>query len=228
MKIFTILLLILITTACATNEFDARMAEAEASIERTKEESYAKGIEAANQPKVLVRIDGEIRCSQEMIAAQKCGTTFYNPDIQSVAPQRDKNWVDGVTAIGNTFVRGVEALTPIALAREVTSIVDTVGKNAGGNISNVDSGNTHTEQNSTTTKTAQGDLLDAASSKDLSDNSVVTNTETVGNDKIIGNSDRTDNSINDSQNPINTDSNDDSSVVTEIKESIPEPEEDTQ
>ena len=91
----------------------------------------------------------------------------------------------------------------------------------GDKIGDRDSGNVTT----TITQNAQGDFLDNGSSKDLSNNSVVTNTESVGNDKIIGNSDRIDNSINDSQNPVTTDSNDNNSTVTEVVPATAEPEE---
>lgn len=224
-RIILIVILSVILPGCATNEHDAAIAESAASIERTKEDSYAKGIAAANQPKLLVEIKGEVVCTEDQKLSDNCGISFYNPNARSVMPQRDKNWVDGVIAVGDTLVRGVEALTPVVLAKEVTNIVEAVGDSAGGNVSNVGSGNTHTEQNTLITKTATGDLLDGTSSKDLSNNSVITNTESVGNDKIIGNSDRINNSINDSQNPITTDSNDNNSTVTEVVPTTTAPEE---
>ena len=183
----TLLISALALSACATNEHDAAIAESAASIERTKELAYAEGIKAANTPKKLWEIKGEVRCTPEQITNDDCGVISYNANAQSIAPQRDKNWVDGVEAVGNTIVRGAEALTPIMLAKEVKNIVKEVGKSAGGNTTNTNSGNSHSEQNTSIAKNAGADLLDDGSTKDASVKT--SNTEDVSGTKVTGNYD---------------------------------------
>lgn len=188
-KMITLTVAVLSLAACATNEYDAAIAGAEASIEINKELAYAKGIASANTPKPLVEIKGEVRCSDKQILDNLCGVIFFNPNARSIAPHRDKNWVDGVEAVGNTLVRGAEALTPIVLAKEVTNIVKEVGKSSGGNTTNTNSGNSHTEQKTNIAKTSGGDLLDDGSSKDASTISSVANTEDISGTKVAGNLD---------------------------------------
>jgi len=205
MKIVVICFLLAIVTGCATNQYDAQIAIAEANVEVARENAYATGIEAANKERILVRIDGELVCSPERKLSGNCGVTFYDNTTARVIPQRDKNWVDGVQVVGDTLVGGLKAATPLLLAKEVTNIVSAVGKSAGGNVTNTDSGNSHSEAN----KTAGNDLVDGASSYDASTSSTSSTVEDISGTKI---STEGDVKLN-SDNPTSTDSHDDSSTT---------------
>jgi hypothetical protein len=224
MKVLYPVLIVGILSACEANEFDAKIEIAKASILIEKEKAYARSIASANQPKELFSLMGEIKCSDAQVASGRCGVIVYNPNSRSVVPERDKNWVDGVEAVGNTLVGTLKAATPFLLAKEVTSIVGAVGANAGGNTTNTDSYN---QANST--KTAGGELADAGSTidrsvssvaTDESDNSSIASTDSNDNNSVVNTDD---NSIvnNTDDNSINTNT-DDNSVVTQ--EPAPEPE----
>jgi hypothetical protein len=221
MKILYTAILAVTLTACATNEFDAKIAVAEANILIEKEKAYARGIEAANQPKELFTLMGEIKCSDVQTKNGLCGVIVYNPNSKTTVPQRDKGFVDGVEAVFNGTAKLAGALMPLALAKEVTNIVGAVGSSAGGNTTNSDSYN-----QANVAKTAGADLADDGSTIDKSavttttetaDNSVVTNTD---DNSTVTNTD--DNSVvtntDDNSTTTNTDDNstatDDNSVVT--------------
>ena len=213
MKTLIAIVITLSLLGCS-NIHDARIAEAEASIEVAKEVAYAKGIEAANEPKVLVRIDGEVRCTPEMIAASRCGTTFYNPNAQNVVPERDKNWVDGVKEAGDFVYRTITAYTPLGLAKEVRGLASDISDNTGDRNSN--NTTVHEEnssvvkndtQTTTVTKNAGKDLLENSSKDESISNHTTTNTTT----SVVEN-----NSTNSSNNP--RDSNDNNSTTQ-----LPEP-----
>ena len=205
-------------TACA-NKYDAQIAQSEASIEIAKENAYAMGIKHANKPKTLVRIDGEVRCTEYQKSIGNCGVSFFNPNAKSIIPQRDKNWVDGVESITGGIVKTLEVLTPIALAKEVTNIVDSVGNSAGRNTTNTNSNNV--------TKSANQANSDIANNATTTNTKTLTNTETVNGVSAGGDIDQSQQNKTSTENVSTNDNSTSSSNNTDTETSTLTSEEDS-
>ena len=206
MKILKLSLLAITLTisACATNEFDAQIAQAEASIEIQKEKSYTKSIASANKSKVLWEIKGEVICSKQQKLTGNCGVVAYNPSSNSVAPEREDSTADVINAVGDGIIGTAQAFMPWMLAAEAVKLADSVGRSAGGNTTNNDSYNAHTEANVSSAETVSGTKVTGNYDSSTTDNNSMNNSNNTDN-----------NSMNDSNNSSTTDnnsSNDDNSI----------------
>ena len=182
--------------SCATNEFDARIVEAE-------EKSYQSGIESANKAKPLIEIKGEFShmCTAEEKATGNCSFTVFNPSTKSIAPQRKESTSVALIREVKETVLGIAPIAgDILVVKEFGKMVDNAGKNSGDHTTISDSGNTHSESNQANQSTINTST----------DTSTETFTETVGGDKAGGD-------INNSQqnqaNPVNTETNTDDNSI---------------
>ena len=198
MKRLIAISIVLGLSGCVTNQYDAQIAIADAAVLVEKEKAYAAGMQYANEPAVLVKIMGELKCSPEQKASGECGTIVYNPNFRQIAPERDKGDLE---VAGNALVGVIEALTPFGIARETrkgivalagdgggnnsgnTSIITADGGNTSSTTTTADGGNTQISE-ANTTKTAGADLADTGASidKGTSSNSEANINNTAGAD----------------------------------------------
>ena len=195
-KILIATIAIIPLASCSTNEFDARIAEAE-------EAAYAASFKSAYKPIVLWKLDGEVRCTEEQKESDRCGITAYNTNVSRPLPKRSHSTsAENISAIGSVGSKILQAFTPLGLAIQTVKLVDSVGKNAGGNTSNTNSGNS-----------SEANVSAITGDKDAS----MVSTETVSGIKSEGAVDQSQRSqtnpvTTDSSSIVNTDSND--SIVT--------------
>ena len=236
---YVLIVLILLTASCATNEHDARIAIAKANVEIAehnivieKERTHYAALEIANKVRPLVEMKGPWECKSE-----DCDFIVNNPFQKVVVPEREKG---NTEVLIDGTVRLAKTLLPLGLAREAVNLADSIGRNSGHNTENNNSFNTSTPTTIDNSKTAQGDLVDAGSTVDKSiavdesikiedsfkDQSQETDQSITVQDsfKDLSTVEQTDQSIKDAYNDqkqSSVDSNDDNSVTNPPPEPAP-------
>jgi len=152
----------------------------------------------------------------EMLKADANATTAQLSKIQTIkAPTNINDF--GIAVAGGVervLTTGVQAVADNAVTIGFVKMNKVGVKNAGGNTSNVGSGNSHIENNNDVNNDKSQILNDVDNDK-----SIFTQTD-FNNDK--SSVEQPNNSINNSHNPMTTDSHDDNSSA-QIKESVEPP-----